>query len=398
MRYRALTNAILVLLLVTACNLGSTEDDDSEPIDVTSTPAGQPTVTIDSPQSAAEFVVNEPLFVEATVTDTVGVTQVRLLANDQPVVTRGVDVSNSRFAELVLDYTPRTTGETTLTVIAFRGNVASDPAEVDVTIRDTQAQVTATAQPGDNTPIINPNDPNCRILVNTNLNFRTDPFVPDGNDNRIRVLAAGEVLPVAGRLSDNSWWQVRDSNNTNRTGWVSRGPTNSEYIALYDGTQTRCSSIPVIPVTVPVTNTPVPTQTPVPQATQTPIPTSTSTSTPVPGPNLTISGVFGGEDGVTIPQGESEVSVPFSVNIRNSGGPLNQQFSVLARVVNGPTYDVGTFGNLDANQLITAQVDIDFDTAGEVTVIFIVDSDDEIEETNESDNEQFRVITVTDGS
>ncbi len=391
MRFRLLSILLLTLTLA-ACNLGASDNSSQEePIDVpTSTPAGKPQVTIDTPQDGDEFVVREPLFVSATVTDTVGVTQVQLLANNQPVRTVLVDQSNNRRSQPVLDYQPRTAGEVTLTVIAYRGSVASDPASVTVTIRETQAQVTATSAPSNNQPVINPNDPNCRVLVNVNLNFRTGPST---DFPVIRTLAAGTVLPVSGRIADNTWLQVTSGSTV---GWVS---ASNNYVSLYDGTVNLCRNVPVVqspPTPTPrVTNTPVVTNTPTPTQTLTPTQTTIPpTNTPIPKPDLTITNVTGNTS-LTIPSGETQVTATYSVNISNLGGAANQQFSVSARVVNGATYDVGSVGNLGSGQIISLTVDITFTTPGENTVIFTVDSDDDIDESNEDNNERFVIVTVS---
>lgn len=392
---------LITVFILAACNLGASEQPDATetPPGATPLPVDPPSVTITAPQSGAEFIQREPVFVDVTVSDSIGVTQVQLLADGSPVLTRGVDEAANQSAELKLDWTPRVAGDVTLTVLAYRGSVVSAPATVDIIIRDSAADVIATSPPGDDAPIIDPNDPNCRVFVSTRLNFRTEPFVPqpDAGANLIRTLSTGEVLPVVGRLADNTWWQVRDVTETGRTGWVARGPQGAEYITLYDGTQTFCSSVTVVPFTPPATPTPQPTQTPLPTATPaptaTPPPTATLQPTAVPAPNLTFDGIFA-ESEVSIPQGETEVDVPINVNIRNTGGSLAQQFSVTARVVNGPIIDVGTFSGLNQNGLLSAEVTVTLSAVGEATIIFKVDSDEVIDESDEGDNEDFIVINV----
>ncbi|MFW5708597.1 MAG: SH3 domain-containing protein [Chloroflexota bacterium] len=383
MRRCVLLLTLVFVIALSGCNLGASDPEPTNEPLVSPTPAGTPSVTINSPRDGEEFVVNDPLFVEATVTDSVGVSTVQLLANNQPVRTISLEGTGNTFAEPVLDFTPRTTGQVQLSVVAFRGTVASDPASVTVTVRDSQAQVTATARPGDINPIVDPNDPNCRALVNTNLNFRRGPGT---NFSVIRVLGAGEVLPAVGRLADTSWWQLRDRNGT--TGWVS-----ANFVTMYDGTINLCRNVSV--VASPSTPTPQvqPTNTPLPP-TQTPVPTAAPTNTPVPPPNLTVSRIVG-PDTLTIPSGESEVTEEYSINITNVGGSLNEQFSVSARVVGGDTFDVGTFGNLGANQSLSQTVEITFGSTGQQTLIVTVDSDDDIEEGDEDDNERFIIVTVS---
>jgi subtilase family serine protease len=164
---------------------------------------------------------------------------------------------------------------------------------------------------------------------------------------------------------------------------------------MYDGTQTLCRNVQVVSVEPPPTNTPFATQTP--QPTQTPLPTNTPAPTAIPDPDLDIEELFG-EDVLVIPSGDTEVTGTFSVTIRNTGGPINETFSVTARVVGGATYDVATIGNLDTNQLISPDVDIPFDSPGEYTIIFTVDSDDVIDESDEANNESFFIVTVENES
>jgi hypothetical protein len=381
----------LMAVFLSACNLGTSSEPlpTFTPIGGTNIPSNAPQVVIDAPRGGEEFVVNDPLFVETTISDTVGVTSVQLRANNQPVQTRGIESSNSQLVHLVLDYTPRVTGDVVLSVIAYRGNVASQPATVEVRVRDAQAQVTATAVPGDNRPIIDPNDPYCRALVHVGLNFRDGP---DTSFNVIRLLGAGEVLRATGRLSNNSWWQLTDP-RTGRTGWV-----NNAYISLYDGTAIPCRNIQVIapPATTapPATLTPLPTLVP-----PTPIPPSATTpptATAIPLPNLGISQLFCPES-VTIPAGESDVNAEISLNITNSGGVLNQQFTVEARIESG-RFDVGTYGSLQSGQTLNAKANVRLSKVGSNLVVFVVDSNNDVEESDETNNERSCLINVIQGS
>lgn len=380
----------LVALLFSACNLGTSSETlpTFTPIGGTNVPSDFPQVVIDAPRGGEEFVVNDPLFVEATITDSVGVTSVQLRANNQPVQTRGIESSDSRLVHLVLDYTPRVTGDVVLSVIAYRGNVASQPATVEVRVRNAQAQVTATAVPGDNRPFIDPANPYCRALVHVNLNLREGPAT---TFNVIRLLGAGEVIRVVGRLANNSWWQLSDP-GTGRIGWAS-----NEYVSLYDGTSIPCRNVQVIapPATTapPATLTPPPTLVP-----PTPIPPSATpppTATEIPLPNLGISGLFCPES-VTISAGETQANAQISLNITNAGGVLNQQFSVEARVESG-RFDVGTFGNLQSGQTLNAQANVPLSKIGSNLVVFVVDSANVIDESDETNNERSCLIEVVGG-
>jgi hypothetical protein len=243
---------------------------------------------------------------------------------------------------------------------------------VNLTVRQSQSFVTATSQG----PIIDPNDPTCRALINTGLNFRKAPNV---NAEVIRVLGAGEVLPIVGRLADNSWLQLR-SNVT--IGWVS-----GAFVTLYG----NCSGLVVVipTATAAPTNTPQPTFTPI-IVTATPVPSATL----LPKPNLIVASISGPEN-VTIPSGESSVTVKYNVVIRNQGGALNQQFQIAGRILpSGTTFDFGVVGSLGVNQNINIEGDVTFTQAGSFAVQFIADSDNVIDEMFENDNSGFIDVTV----
>ena len=107
----------------------------------------------------------------------------------------------------------------TLRVLAFRGALASDPAEITVNVgSETQPTATSGGSSGNGSgsgPTI-PNDGVCRVLTDVSINFRADPTTT--RENIITVLPGGTLVPVIGRLGDNSWWQI---NYNGRVGWLS---------------------------------------------------------------------------------------------------------------------------------------------------------------------------------
>jgi hypothetical protein len=385
MRYRILFLTLITILSLSACNLGRDSrpgDQDEQQAQPTNTPGGRPEVRILSPQDGAEVVVNDPVLVSVNASDSIGVTRVQLFANGQIVRTVSSETASGETSRnMVLDYTPRSQGEVLLRVVAFRGSVASDPAEISITVRPTQSQVTATVHQGSNIPQIDPNDPTCRALVNTGLNFRQGPST---SYNIIRVLRAGEVLPIQGRLGDNSWWQLRSGTTI---GWV-----DARFVTTYG----MCAGIPV--ASPPATATPAVTATPTPTNTVPPIATSPPTATQPPAlPDLTITNVAGPEE-VTIPAGETSVTERYSVSITNLGGPINQQFSNTVRILPGnEEFDVGVVSNLNAGQSISLNVDITFTSTGTFLLRFTADSDGEIQESNEANNIGTYEVTVTGG-
>lgn len=392
---RHLMICVILLPILTACNLDA-QSNNARLTPTPTTPAnlGKPTVQILSPQNGQEFVINTPILMSVQVTDTVGVTSVRLAANGTNVRTVGSESPTGETnKQVLLDYTPRSAGEIILSVTAVRGigvnSVVSDPAEVRVIVRQTSAQVTATLapQPGPTQPVINPNDPTCRALVMTALRFRRGPST---NFDVIRTLAAGELLPVVARLNDNSWWQLRDANGA--LGWVARGPETTPYINLYGS---QCATIPA--QAPPATPTPLATPTLAPTFTPN-IPTNTPPPTPTATPflpDLTITNIAG-PTSVVIPAGESSVTVQYGVNITNQGGAINAQFSN-GGVILPPNIpiDLGVVGNLGAGQTISLQVNVTFTSAGTYVLQFTADTGNAIAESNEVNNSGTLNVTVT---
>lgn len=387
MRYRIPVLALLLIFALSACNLGS--DDDATPTVDTQTlssptPTGKPTVSIISPQTGSEVVVNSPILMSVNATDTVGVTRVQLLVEGQIARTfSSENATGDTNKNLVIDYTPRASGNIILQVIAYRGPVASDPAEITVVVRGSQTQITATAQPDTGgIPTIDPFDTTCRALINTALNFRTGPST---DYDRIRTLSYGEMLPIIGRIGDNTWLQLRDGSF--REGWVS-----ADYVATYG----NCNSVPIVqgPATPTSQNPPTATATTsVVINTATSVP-PTSQPTDPPQPNLVVTNIDGPST-VTIPSGETTVDEPFNVNVTNLGGALDTQFSTVAIILpNGTQFDVGVVANLGAGQSISLGTTITFDAPGVYALQFTVDADLQIDESSEIDNSVVFNVTV----
>lgn len=387
MRYRIPVLALLFILALSACTLGSDDDNATPTVDTQTlaspTPTGRPTVSIISPQTGSEVVVNSPILMSVNATDTVGVTRVQLLVDGQIARTfSSENPTGDPNNNLVIDYTPREQGDVILQVVAYRGTVASDPAEITVFVRGNQTQITATTQPESGIPTIDPFDPTCRALINTALNFRTGPSTDYA---RIRTLSYGEVLPIIGRIGDNTWLKLRDGSWSE--GWVS-----ADYVATYG----NCNNVPIVqaPATPTSQNAPTATNTTVPATnTATTVPATTVPTEP-PKPNLVVSNVDG-PDTVTIPSGETSVAEQFNVNVTNLGGALDTQFSTVAIMLPGGTqFDVGVVANLGAGQSISLGTTITFDTAGTFALQFTVDSDAQIDESNEIDNSVVFNVTV----
>lgn len=381
MRYRIGLMLALVAFALSACNLSS--EPPTPAVTPTGQASGKPVVTINSPADGDEFVVDEDILVSASATDGQGVTRVQLLANGQIVRTVSAEspTGDTRL-DVLLDYTPAQEGTVTLEVIAYRSAVASDPASVEIEIREDEADVTATSQPGNNVPIIDPNDPTCRALTNVGLNFRTGPGT---NFSRIATIPAGIQVPIQGRLSDNTWWQVRYSS---QIGWVS-----AQFTTIYG----ICSGIPV--VQPPASPTPANQPTSTPPPTFTPNPTNTPPPTSIPAAADLVAGTIRGSQTVVIPAGETEVTEEYTVTITNTGGRATGQFeNLIILLPDNEVIPLASVGGLDPGQSIVLEVDVTFTTTGINTIRVRADEGNNIDEQFENNNENVYQVDVIAGS
>lgn len=373
MHYRLSLLMIIVLLLVSACNLGSSEPNTPEPIETNPPLSTQPEIEIISPSSGAQYRVNEQILVTIKATDSQGVTRVQLFADGIIVKTVSSEtIDGDQEFNGVLDFTPRVEGDYTLRVLAFRNAIASDAAEITVTVG--QGQVVVTQRPDVTSGPIIPNDGLCRVLINVNLNFRTEPTTT--RDNVITVLPGGTLALVVARLGDYSWWKI---NANNRTGWVSGG---EQFTTAYGNCQT-----------VPVENVLINTPTYTPTVTRTPTPTITRTPTEAPLADLIVPSLVADSDEVTIPAGESEVLVEFTFTVKNQGGQASGQFRAEMRIDN-EIIDLGVIGSIAPGSIITLNHEVAFDTAGEYDIRVDVDTDNEVDEQIEVNNRADMTITV----
>lgn len=369
--------SVALVFVLTACNLSSEPDNLQPLVTATGITSGRPTVRIVSPANNSEVVLNSEVLITVEASDPVGVQRVQLIAGGQIVKTVSSEApTGDRTMSAVLDYRPRSEGTLNLQVIAYRGALASEPASLSLVVRQNVQQVTATSVPVNNAPVINPNDPTCRVLTTTGLNLRSGPST---NYAVITVLSAGTVAPIVGRIGTNEWWQVRVNTTI---GWVSGAYTN-----VYG----NCGSIPIVnpppSPTSPVTPTVAPTWTPLP--TWTPPPTAAPTQ-----PDLVISNVSGPQ--TLSLSGASEVVAEYAVTITNLGGPVGGQFSnVIVKNPGNIQIPLGVVGGLGREQSIFLTVEVTFGSAGDYTLEFRPDADQTVSESNESNNNASLNVRVT---
>jgi len=369
--------SVALVVVLAACNLSS-EPDDLEPlVTATGVTSGRPAVTITSPANGSEVVLNSQVLISASATDPVGVQRVQLIANGQIIKTVSSEApSGDTTMSAVLDYTPRSEGTINLQVIAYRGAIASEPAALSLVVRQNVQQVTATSAPVNNAPVINPNDPTCRVLTSTGLNLRSGPST---NYNVITVLAAGAVAPIVGRIGTNEWWQVRVNTTI---GWVS---------AAYTNVYGNCGGVPIVnppaSPTSPVTPTVAPTFTPLPTW------TPAASATPVQ-PDIVINNVTGPE--TLSLTGGVEVVATYAVTITNTGGPIPGQFNnVIVKNPGNVEIPLGVVAGLGRDQSILLTVEVTFGAAGDYTLQFKPDSGNAVSEFSEVNNNALLNVTVT---
>lgn len=381
-----LTLLILLIGLLAACNLTNQEE-----ILPTNTPRPnvntKPSVTITAPQDGSQSQVDSEILVTASATDEVGVTRVQLLANGQ--VVRAVNSENplgEKQKNVALGYTPRVAGEVNLSVVAYRGQTVSDPAQITVRV---VSQVVATSTPlpgggpGPSIPTIDPNDPTCRARARTELNMRQGP---NTTFPVLRVLAAGEVLPIIGRLGDNSWWQLRSGTTV---GWVSASFT--------DPFGSLCSSVPI--VQPPTTATPQVFPTLTPTFTLAPTNTFVPTVTNTPGPADLIPTAINGPRNVNIPSGSTSIKQIYSLTLANNGSRRSGEFDFEVKITNLTTNESKTLtqppvSNLRAGEAISLDFEVEFTSAGSYTIDVEVDTFDDVQEVSEANNTAFLRVSV----
>ena len=378
MGMRLFFNMIVVLLVLTACNLGNNNRQQQQPPeDLSSTPTatGIPEIQILSPSTGDEFVAGEEILVSVEANDSVGVTRVQLLANNQIVKTVSSEsLQGDLTMSAILDYTPQTDGSVTLRVLAYRGAEVSQPDDIQVEVRNTQAEVVATPAQISNVPDI-PNDGVCRALINVGLNFREGPST---DFERIRVLSSGTLAPIVGRIGDNSWWQLRVNNEI---GWVSADFTTEFGI---------CSSVPLVtPPTkaAPPTTTTPPTLTPPPTVT-----TDSGNNNNNGEPDLIVTSITG-DRSVVIPSNVSSTTETYTVTIRNTGSGASGQFASTI-MVNGLERDLGVVAGLPANSSRDFNIQIEFTQSGSVQLQVMADSDNQVTEISEVNNSGQISVTV----
>ncbi len=373
------TVLIISALMLGACNLAPAEEDlPTRTPTTTPSASGKPRVIINSPTSGATSPVGREILISASATDSRGVTRVQLQADGRIVQTLTSENQNGQTTfNAVMSYTPRETGQLVLRVVAYRGTVVSDPSEIEMTIGGANAPI-STQPPssgGGGAPIlptIDPNDPTCRARASTGLNVRGGPST---DFQILRVLSAGEVVPIIGRTGANDWWQVRVGNVV---GWV-----NAPFTTVYG---TTCQGVPVTgspnPTAAPATATLTPTLTP-----------SLVPTTAVPSPPDLVVTNLNGATQLIIPQSGS-VTRNYSFTISNTGGDRTGQTVTTVRVIPGGVVATINTANLRGGESIALNADLTFTEPGEYRIEVMADAEGQVVEQSEVNNTAALSVSV----
>lgn len=373
---RSITLVLVLMLLATlGCSLTS---GDAEPTALI--PAGKPIVTIRQPAALAAFRVGDTVTVQAEATDPngTGVTRVELRVNNVVVDSQTSQVPQGESnLSVLLDYIAAVPSpQVVLAVRAYRGNSAvSDDATVTISVGTSTGTTSNTATPfgsgsstgGSSTSGGNtgaqpaPYNPQCRARVDvTTLNMRRGPSTDYDILSRLSV---GNEVPLVGRLSDNSWWEVTSGG---QRGWVS---------AAYTSLLGECGTIAVT----------------TPPASPTPRATITLTPQPNAQANLIVS-LLTGNTNIVLTGGE--VAASYILRVKNVGGTAAGAFNVSIFYPDGSFLDYVVPSLAPGEERTIDAATAKFKSVGTYRLAVQVDSSGNISESNKTDNQAFLDIVV----
>lgn len=370
---RSILLMIVILMLATlACNLSRSEDDGGNGDQANS---GNPSVTIQSPVSNTSVPRNSAVTLQVKATDPSGsgITRVELMVNNI-IVDQKPSASPTGDKELTVNLTwtaSSVPGTYTLTVRPYRGFTQGLAATLQINVTDSAVAPTLAATNPSGTggfptgvPTV---DPTCRARVDINgLRMRSQPDTT--RDNVITEFVVNETPVVLARLSNSSWYQVQDTTSP-QIGWIS-----AAYVTLTG----NCNTIPVL------------------AAPSTPTPTATIPSQPQPQPTDLVALSPSGLLQVQLGSNGTGTAV-YTLLIRNDGGRDSGSFDVLIALPGGEqvTVNVPNLAPGAATTVPQNGLNITFGAPGTQRILYQVDFDNKVTETNEANNIAFLDVTVS---
>jgi WD40 repeat protein len=337
----------------------------------------RPTVEIIQPADGARFSKGQTVTVSARATSASGVTLVELLANGIRVASQPPAELNQTVVDVVLDYKAEQVGTIVLAVRAYSNAIVGQPAQRTITVLEEfspgpgGAGTPQTYFP----PTATPYNPQCRARVNAGgLRMRSGPGT---NYDIIGNFEVGQEPPIVGyaQLPDGQWWQVSWGG---QIGWTS---------AAYTTQLGDCSAIR--PAVIPASPTPIASATPQPT-----VPGVTSTPTL---PDLRLS-MLEGVSSVQLGANGTAQAI-YIIRVVNSGGQASGQFRMAVLKPDGQVdyYDVPSLSPGQELQVPSNGLTVTFTTPGVTRILVTVDDQNVVAESNESNNQAYKDITVNPG-
>ncbi len=374
--FRTVPVFVILLMAALACNL---EIGGGPSPAASAIPAVQrPNVEILEPAEGITVTQGQTVSVRARATSESGVTLVELLVNGIRVASQPpAEAINPTTFDVVLDYRADQPGIVTLAVRAYSNSVVGQPAQRTITVLPELQAGSGVGTPLSTyiVPSVTPYNPQCRARVNAGgLRFRAGPGT---NYDIISNFSAGQEPPIFGYAdrTDGRWWQVSWGG---QIGWIS---------AAYTTQLGDCSA--VRPAVVPVSPTPAPSETPVPTQ-----PGTTATPTL---PDLTLSLLEGVSQVQLDATGHAQAT--YIIRVRNNGGTTSNQFRVAILKPDGQVayYDVPGLSPGQEFQVPSSGLAVTFTTPGVTRILVTVDDQNSVVESNESNNQAYKDITVIAG-
>ncbi|MCB0169205.1 MAG: FHA domain-containing protein [Anaerolineae bacterium] len=239
-----------------------------------------PTVVITAPVGGSEVQINVPVTVQATASDSSGVTRLELWVDGVKTAEAASPVAQGQpTLTASLQWVPTSLGNHTLEIRAYNasGNVSEPTAVIVNAVEDTAAA-------GSPTPTTTPETPTATVSTAPSLTALTDLNVRGGPEtfyDLLGLLPSGTTAEIIGRDETRQWWQIRFAPSPTGLGWISADPGYSKTVNVDN---VPIAVAPPTPTGTP-TNTPTTTTTPTSLPTFTTVPptvTDTPTDTPQP--------------------------------------------------------------------------------------------------------------------
>ncbi len=401
---------LVLLLTLAACNLNTTSEDIPQVVD------GPPVVQIAAPLPNATFLEGVGVNIQARVSNAgAEVTLVEIAVDDTVVASlENPNTAGTPAFSIAQSWQASGSGDHVISVTAYKGEVASDPATVSVNVVSqtggSSTEVTeepeATEEVQTGPPASVGNEPDTSATgeeteeaeepaeptVEPSPEATNTPSVPTGTfttgvnirrgpgtnfEPPIGSLAANQTSEILAVNPDRSWYKIRYYNGE---GWV---------FATLMTVSGNVDSLPVDagpPTPIPVTNTPIP---------PTPVPV---TATPTININLVAGNIRLNPDPPRCAQ-------TFNISIDVFNGGSNRwngggKIEIVDTASGNTTRTEGAIPGIDPNQTVAVgpiPLTVNTNFEEEHTLTIIINPDNQVPETNKDDNRREVKYTLRKG-